>query len=48
LFKNDSDIELWLYLDQILLDQATKEFTWNELLAYYQTNYPYVIAHVLP
>jgi hypothetical protein len=48
LFKNDSDIELWLYLDQILLDLATKEFTWNELLEYYQTNHPDVIAHVLP
>jgi hypothetical protein len=48
LFKNDSNIDLWLYLDQILLDLATKELTWDELLEYYQHNYPGIIKHVLP
>jgi hypothetical protein len=48
LFQNNKSIEIWLYLDQILLDLVDKELTWNELLEYYQTNHSDVIAHVLP
>ena len=45
---NNNDIELWLYLDQILLDLAGQEFTWTELLNHYQKNYKNIIKHVLP
>ena len=48
LFKDDTDIELWLFLDQILLDLAGQEMTWSQLLDYYQRNHPDVIKHVLP
>jgi hypothetical protein len=48
LFQNNKSIEIWLYLDQILLDLVGKELTWNELLKYYQINHPDVITHVLP
>lgn len=48
LFQNNKSIEIWLYLDQILLDLVDKELTWNELLEHYQINHPDVIAHVLP
>jgi hypothetical protein len=45
---NDNDIEIWLYLDQILLDLAGQEFTWTELLDHYQRNHKNIIDHVLP
>jgi len=48
LLKNNHNIELWLYLDQILLDLAGQEFTWSELLEYYQCNHKNIIEHVLP
>jgi hypothetical protein len=48
LLKDNHSIELWLYLDQILLELAGQEFTWNELLDYYQKNYKNIIEHVLP
>jgi hypothetical protein len=48
LFKDDANIELWLFLDQILLDLAGQEMTWTELLQYYQNNYTDDIKHVLP
>jgi hypothetical protein len=48
LFKDNKDIELWLFLDQILLDLAGQELTWTELLQHYNTNHPDVIKHVLP
>lgn len=48
LFKDDSSIELWLFLDQILLDLAGQQLTWQQVLDHYQLNYPEVIAHVLP
>ena len=48
LLKNNHDIELWLYLDQILLGLAGQEFTWTELLAHYQRNHKNIIQHVLP
>ena len=48
LFKDDHNIEFWLYLDQILLNLAGQEMTWTELLQYYITNHPDIIKHVLP
>jgi hypothetical protein len=48
LLKDNHSIELWLYLDQILLELAGQEFTWNELLEYYQRNHKNIIEHVLP
>jgi hypothetical protein len=48
LFKENHSIELWLYLDQILLELAGQEFTWSELLEYYQRNHKNIIEHVLP
>lgn len=48
LFKDNYSIELWLYLDQILLDLAGQEYTWTELLEYYQHNHKNIIEHVLP
>jgi hypothetical protein len=48
LFKDDTNIELWLFLDRILLDLAGQEMTWSQLLDYYQRNHPDVIKHVLP
>ena len=48
LFKNDVDIELWLYLDQILLNLQGCEMTWQQVLDHYYSNYPEIIKHVLP
>jgi hypothetical protein len=48
LFKDNINIEFWLFLDQILLDLAGQEMTWTELLQHYITNHPDVIKHVLP
>jgi hypothetical protein len=48
LFKDNINIEFWLFLDQILLDLSGQEMTWTELLQHYITNYPDVIKHVLP
>ena len=48
LFQNDQSIQLWLFLDQILLDLAGQEMTWSQLLDYYQRNHPDIIKHVLP
>jgi nucleoside-diphosphate-sugar epimerase len=48
LLTDNNDIELWLYLDQILLELSGQEFTWNQLLDYYQKNYKNIIENVLP
>lgn len=48
LFQDDKSIELWLYLDQILLDLAGQEMTWKQLRTYYHLNHPDIIKHVLP
>lgn len=48
LLKHNSNIELWWYLDQILLDLAGQEFTWSKLLVYYQHNHKNIIENVLP
>ena len=48
LFKDNYSIELWLYLDQVLLDLSGSMFTWDELLEYYHCNHKNIIEHVLP
>jgi hypothetical protein len=48
LFKDDANIELWLYLDQILLNLVDREMTWQQVLDHYDSNYPEIIKHVLP
>ena len=48
LFENDSELEFWLFLDQILLNLAEQELTWTELLQHYNTNYPDIIKPVVP
>jgi hypothetical protein len=48
LLSDNKNLDLWLYLDQILLDLAGQEFTWSELLEYYQRNHKNIIEHVLP
>lgn len=48
LLDNDPALELWLYLDQILLDLAGQEFTWPELVNYYKINHSDTLLHVLP
>ena len=48
LLTDNSNLDLWLYLDQILLDLAGQEFTWSELLDYYQSNHKNIIEYVLP
>ena len=44
----DNDLELWFYLDQILLNLAGEQFTWTELIEYYRKNHKDVIDYVLP
>ena len=48
LLTDNNGIELWLYLDQILLDLSGSMFTWDELLEYYHCNHKNIIEHVLP
>jgi hypothetical protein len=48
LFQDDKSIELWLFLDQILLDLAGQEMTWPQLLDHYQRYHPDIIKYVLP
>jgi hypothetical protein len=48
LMKDNHNIELWLYLDQILLDLSGSMFTWDELVEYYHCNHKNIIEHVLP
>lgn len=48
LFKDDTDIELWLFLDQILLNLTGQTMTWQELLTHYHVHFPEIIKHVLP
>ena len=48
LFEDDINIELWLFLDQILLDLSGQEMTWSQLLDHYQHYHPDIIKHVLP
>ena len=39
LLSNDTGLELWLFLDQILLDLAGKEMTWTEIINHYQKSH---------
>ena len=39
LLSNNSSMDLWLFLDQILLDLAGAEITWTEILNHYQTSH---------
>ena len=48
LFKDNQDINLWLYLDQVLLDLAGHELTWSELLEHYRKNHRELLQNVLP
>ena len=48
ILEDDPALELWLYLDQILLDLAGSTLTWPEILQHYQKNHESVLEHVLP
>lgn len=48
LLTDNKDLELWLYLDHILLDLEGQEMTWTELLHHYYSNHKNIIEHVLP
>jgi hypothetical protein len=48
LLADDPGLELWLFLDQILLELVGKSMTWSELLDYYKNNHYNIIKHVLP
>ena len=48
LLKDDHNLELWLYLDQVLMNLAGQEMTWFQLLDHYHTNHKHIIDHVLP
>jgi hypothetical protein len=37
LLSNNTGLELWLFLDQVLLDLAGAEMTWAEILNHYRT-----------
>ena len=41
------NLELWLYLDQILLDLAGNAMTWSEIVDHYKKNYPGIAQNVL-
>jgi len=47
LLKDDPELELWLYLDQILLDLTGLELTWSEVLEHYQKNHKTLLENVL-
>jgi len=47
LLSNDTRLELWLFLDQILLDLAGAELTWTEILNHYQTSHTQTFNLVL-
>lgn len=39
LLDNHPEMELWFYVDQILLDLAGSEMTWQEIIIHYQTTH---------
>lgn len=39
LLSNDPGLDLWLFLDQILLDLAGSEMTWAEILEHYRNSH---------
>jgi len=48
LLADDPALELWLLVDQILLDLIGQQLTWQELVDHYKINHPDIIKHVLP
>jgi len=59
LLSDDPNMELWFFVDQILLDLAGHTLTWSQLLEHYQTTHsdtwdlmisklPQIIQNVLP
>lgn len=40
LLDDDTNMEFWFYIDQILYDLDGHTMTWRELLDYYQTSHP--------
>ena len=48
LLTDNSSMELWWYLDQILLELAGNQLTWHEILDHYKVNHPDIINYVLP
>jgi hypothetical protein len=40
LLNDDPDMELWFFVDQILLDLAGHTFTWPQIVDYYRTKHP--------
>jgi hypothetical protein len=59
LFKDDPNMELWFFVDQILLDLSGHTLTWPQILDHYQTvhsdtwnlvisSLPQIIQNVLP
>ena len=47
LLDDNKGIELWWYVDQILLDLAGQELTWAEIVEHYRTHHPDIAKHVL-
>jgi hypothetical protein len=47
LLANDPGLELWLFLDQILLELDGKTMSWSELLDHYKSKHYNVLRHVL-
>jgi len=59
LLSDDPDMELWFFVDKILLDLAGRTFTWSEIIDHYQTKHsdiwtlmvsslPQIMRNVLP
>lgn len=48
LLNDNTGIEFWWYVDQILLNLAGQEMTWLEIVDYYQTHHPDIAKDVLP
>jgi hypothetical protein len=39
LLSNDSNMELWFFVDQVLLDLSGNTLTWSEIINHYKTNH---------
>ena len=48
LLNNNKGIEFWWYVDQILLNLAGSQMTWQEIVSHYKEHYPDIAQHVLP
>lgn len=47
LLSDDPDLELWLHVDQILLDLVGNTLTWSALCDHYASQHPDIAANVL-